>query len=185
MSAAATDGRRRRGQQRKTLILDAALEVIARDGASALTHRSIAEQAGIPLASVSYHFDGIDAVLINALERATDDLAAELRASPPGSTPAELADLLARELRAQRSLWIAGYELYLLAARRPGFAATALAWIDVVADHFAPSLDGDDRRAFQALVEGVCLHALLDRDRLDGERIRGVISAGWPQPARR
>lgn len=185
MSAATVDGRRRRGERRKALILDAAITVIGRDGVAALTHRSIAEQAGIPLASVGYHFDGIDAVLISALERATSDLAAELRASPPGSTPADLAALLARELSEQRTLWIAGYELYLLAARRPEFAATALSWIDVVADHFAPDLGGDERLAFEALVEGVCLHALLDRDRLDQKRLRGVIAAGWPQPAHR
>ena len=185
MNAAPIDGRRRRGQQRKAIILDAAIAVIAHDGVAGLTHRSIAERAGIPLASVSYHFDGIDAVLISALERATTDLAAELRASPPGSTPADLAALLARELRERRTLWIAGQELYLLAARRPELAAAALGWTDVVADHFTPNLEGDDRLAFKALIEGVCLHALLDQDRFDQKRLRGVLAAGWPEPARR
>jgi DNA-binding transcriptional regulator YbjK len=54
------DGRRERGRVRRELLLGAAVSVIAERGASELTHRSVAAEAGVSLASVTYHFPGID-----------------------------------------------------------------------------------------------------------------------------
>jgi DNA-binding transcriptional regulator YbjK len=53
--------------------LDAALRVVARDGAGALTHRAAAGEAGVSLASVTYHFDSIQ-----ELRRATFDHAGSI-----------------------------------------------------------------------------------------------------------
>ena len=62
------DGRLSRGQARRALLLDASVRVVARDGAGGLTHRAAAAEAGVSLASVSYHFASIQ-----ALRRATFD----------------------------------------------------------------------------------------------------------------
>jgi len=40
---------------RRTLIADSAIEIIARDGVRALTHRAVDREAGIPQGSTSYH----------------------------------------------------------------------------------------------------------------------------------
>jgi TetR/AcrR family transcriptional regulator, regulator of biofilm formation and stress response len=53
------DGRLERGRARRQLLLDAAVAVIATDGAGLLTHRAVAARAGVSLASVTYHFPGI------------------------------------------------------------------------------------------------------------------------------
>ncbi len=58
--SAQPDGRRERGRVRRELLLDAAVSVIAGRGASELTHRSVAAEARVSLASVTYHFPGID-----------------------------------------------------------------------------------------------------------------------------
>ncbi|MBE2320789.1 TetR family transcriptional regulator [Solirubrobacter sp. CPCC 204708] len=157
------DGRRARGEARRHQLIEATLAVIERDGLAGLTHRAVAEQAGVPLASASYHFRGIDELAATALNQVTDDLVAALRAEGDRSL-GRLAQLLADEVRDHRGQWIACYELYLLAIRRPQLRDQAFAWLDVIADTFAPTLTGTDRQAFQALVEGICLHTLL-RDR--------------------
>jgi DNA-binding transcriptional regulator YbjK len=54
------DGRLARGETRKLVLLDAAVRVIAREGAGNLTHRAIASEAKVSLASVTYHFPSIE-----------------------------------------------------------------------------------------------------------------------------
>jgi DNA-binding transcriptional regulator YbjK len=53
------DGRLARGELRKTLLLDAAVTVVAEHGYAALTHRAAAAEAGVSVASVTYHFPSI------------------------------------------------------------------------------------------------------------------------------
>jgi DNA-binding transcriptional regulator YbjK len=67
------DGRRRRGEARRALLLDAGVRVVARDGAGKLTHRAAAAEAGVSLASATYHFPSIQ-----ELRRATFDHAGSL-----------------------------------------------------------------------------------------------------------
>ncbi|MCU1557762.1 MAG: transcriptional regulator, TetR family [Microbacteriaceae bacterium] len=53
------DGRLARGDLRRTLLLDAAVTVVAEHGSGALTHRAAAAAAGVSVASVTYHFPSI------------------------------------------------------------------------------------------------------------------------------
>jgi DNA-binding transcriptional regulator YbjK len=54
------DGRLARGEARRQLLLDAAVRVIAREGAGNLTHRAVAIEAQVSLASATYHFPTIE-----------------------------------------------------------------------------------------------------------------------------
>ena len=47
-------GRQRRGEERRRQILHAALDVIGREGIGAVTHRTVASVAGVPLGSLTY-----------------------------------------------------------------------------------------------------------------------------------
>ncbi|MCC5951157.1 MAG: TetR family transcriptional regulator [Acidimicrobiia bacterium] len=60
------DGRRLRGDASRRRILDAATEVIAERGVASVTHRAVAEAAGVPLARVSYHYPRVDDLLVAA-----------------------------------------------------------------------------------------------------------------------
>jgi DNA-binding transcriptional regulator YbjK len=64
----ATAARRARGSQSRLAILDAALRVIARDGLAAANHRAIAAEAGVALASTTYHFDSLPQLHEQAFE---------------------------------------------------------------------------------------------------------------------
>lgn len=63
------DGRRERGAASRRRILDAAATLITRDGVRGLTHRAVAEEAGVPLARVGYHFSTVDDLMVAATSR--------------------------------------------------------------------------------------------------------------------
>jgi TetR/AcrR family transcriptional regulator, regulator of biofilm formation and stress response len=124
-------------QGRREQILEAALRVIGRSGREAVTHRAVAEEAGVPLGSTTYYFDSRDDLLAEALEHVAAEavrryarLAGELRSV---SSAEELADGLLSELIAaaeNRTAYIAEYELWLEARRRPELREAAQSWCD-------------------------------------------------------
>ncbi|MDA0184780.1 TetR family transcriptional regulator [Solirubrobacter phytolaccae] len=175
-----TDGRKARGEARRRQLVEATLAVIERDGLAGLTHRAVAEQAGVPLASASYHFASLDALAMTAFDHVTDELAVAF-GTEDEPTLALLAAVLADEVEQRPGLWLAGYELYLLAIRNPELRAGAWRWMEVIADTFAPDLTGPQRQAFQATVEGICLHTLLREEPYSASEIETLLALSWPR----
>jgi DNA-binding transcriptional regulator YbjK len=122
---------------RREQILEAALRVIGRAGVQAVTHRAVAEEAGVPLGSTTYYFDSRDDLIRQALEYvAASEVerygkrAEELRSV---KSARQLADRLIDELVAaaqDRIAYIAEYELWLEAGRRPELREAAQSWCD-------------------------------------------------------
>ncbi len=119
----ATPARQARGQERVEQILRAALVVIGRGGVAAVTHRSVAEQAGVPLGSMTYYFASKQELLREALRLHVSEDAGRLR-----RLAAELLEQGAPGERVVESFAellegghpdIAQFELYLEAARNP------------------------------------------------------------------
>jgi TetR/AcrR family transcriptional regulator, regulator of biofilm formation and stress response len=150
-----------RGQRREQ-ILDATLRLIGRSGRQAVTHRAVAEEAGVPLGSTTYYFDSRDDLLGQALEHVSalevdryDGLAEELRQL---NTPTELADRLLSELVSaaqDRTAYIAEYELWLEAGRRPELREAAQSWCDAEQRAVAGALEhlgSTDPRADASIV---------------------------------
>jgi TetR/AcrR family transcriptional regulator, regulator of biofilm formation and stress response len=126
-------------QGRREQILDATVRVIGRLGREAVTHRAVAEEAGVPLGSTTYYFDSRDDLLGQALEhvaRMEIERHAQLgEALLKAKTPRQLADLLLNELIFEvedRDAYIAEYELWLEAGRRPELREAATEWCDAV-----------------------------------------------------
>ena len=44
-----------------------------------MSHRAVAERSGVPLGSTTYHFRGLDDLLVTAVEWATEQYAEDLR----------------------------------------------------------------------------------------------------------
>lgn len=59
---------RRHDPERRRRIIDAAIRIVELKGISALSHRTVAAEAGVPLGSTTYHFAGLDDLLVAALE---------------------------------------------------------------------------------------------------------------------
>ena len=60
---------RRYDPERRQRIIDAAIRVAELKGIAALSHRTVAAEADVPLGSTTYHFAGLDELLVAALDR--------------------------------------------------------------------------------------------------------------------
>ena len=100
---ATADGRRARGELSRAAILEAALTVVADSGLPALTHRSVAVEAGVSPALVTYHFASSEHLRQQTLTFAADRVGATLEdlldATPTARDVPQVAAELARRLR--------------------------------------------------------------------------------------
>lgn len=161
------DRRLVRGERRRAQLIEATLTVIEREGVGGVSHRAVARLAGVSPSAALHHFATLDdllvAALISANERSIDAVEAV-------EDIAGLADLLAEHIVDARTRFVAVYELYLLAARRPALRPEAYRWIASV-EEAARRLGADEAgaRALCACLDGLGLQALLsdavpDRD---------------------
>src|SRR5919197_1233263 len=98
-----------RGAARRDAILRAAIALIGEEGSDALTHRAVAERAGVPLSATTYYFDSKEdlfreAVALAAREEVErlEDLVLALapRALTPAEWAREVAAFVAADLEA-------------------------------------------------------------------------------------
>lgn len=164
---------------RREAILDAALALIAAHGTEQLTHRSVAEHAGVPLGSTTYYFASRDELVREAFRRyvvrVLELLGAIHRAKPPRAA-AGVVELLVEIARRETSggwRWtlIVEHELMLRAARDPELAADFHGYERALASGLAEALEKlgapqpfDGARTLIALVRGFELDALTRPD---------------------
>lgn len=125
-----------RGRARRTAILDAAIDVVARDGTGAVTHRAVAKLAKVPLAATTYYFASRDDLLLEAFRHLTARRMAAYDAAfavLPERLSAEVAaagwaNALAVLLRDEPAAVVAEFEMHLEASRRPQLRAIHAAW---------------------------------------------------------
>ena len=138
------DGRRERGRVRRELLLDAAVSVIATRGASELTHRSVAAEAGVSLASVTYHFPGIDDLRSAAFDFAGSRVGLAFRAlvetqgNDVSGIPALAADYAVALVGENRKDTLAVYEMILAANRDDALKPVIRELDDHLADLLVP-----------------------------------------------
>jgi DNA-binding transcriptional regulator YbjK len=190
---------RPRGAARREALLDAVLWVVAEVGVDAVTHRRVAEVAGLPLASTTYWFESKEHLLTAALERAAERDIERLRAflddapdpaADPASDPISLvvrAILGPVEDSAQTSrVWLlATYALILEAARRPALRDVSMRWTDAYLEALSPLLavaGSRDPRSDAALLlaatDGLLVEQLVSDDSSDlAPRLRRLAEA--------
>lgn len=143
------------------------IAVVEERGVRNLTHRRVAEQAGVPLGSTTYFFDSLDDLLLAGLQLASADNVAHLRQVAERIRRGEPMDRVLAEAGAEivtthRARMIAEYELYIEAMRTPSLRDIALHWNDALAAGVRPFVDDD--AAADILVHayhGLLLDALL------------------------
>jgi TetR/AcrR family transcriptional regulator, regulator of biofilm formation and stress response len=130
---------RPRGAARREALLAAVLRIVAEVGPDAVTHRRVAEVAGLPLASTTYWFDSKEHLLTAALELAAErDTArllaygAEIEESDVDALDAVVAAIGECDDGSQpnRGSLIATFALLLEAARRPALQLIAQRWTE-------------------------------------------------------
>jgi TetR/AcrR family transcriptional regulator, regulator of biofilm formation and stress response len=126
-----------RGEARREAILRATLAIIGERGPDAVTHRAVAERAGVPLSATTYWFSSKEELLHESLllaareeterlERVVLDLAP--RELDVAEWSRELAATLAADLERDPAAHVAWNELALEAARRPELRPEIARW---------------------------------------------------------
>ncbi|MCX5393115.1 TetR family transcriptional regulator [Streptomyces sp. NPDC006482] len=115
-----------RNPERRTALLDAAIEVLADEGARGLTFRAVDARAGVPTGTSTNYFSDRDRLLSEVADRIFVRLTPEpgaidaaLLPEPSRALVVELMRWLARRLNAERTCYLGLFELRLEAARRP------------------------------------------------------------------
>src|SRR5690349_10084203 len=180
---------------RRTQLLDAAVEVVAEQGLGRLTHAAVDAMARVPTGSTVEQFPTARALLEGVTERCIER-ELEMAAGPdptiepsPAGIAAMFGRFVGRALGADRAVTLARYELQAGAARTPSLRAFYAVGADTV-DTWAVDLvtragshhPQRDVGIMANYVTGLVFHELaLPSPDLDAAgRIRGVIDAlGW------
>jgi DNA-binding transcriptional regulator YbjK len=162
------------------LLLQTTLRLIADDGIDAVTHRSVADAAGVPLGSTTYYFSSRQEMLREALEhfaRLEIETLNEHLDSVLGKRRSrlqlvdEFIDLLIPQLADERWRTVAQYALLQEAARRPELEAVCREWSEaweLALSGLFESLGSTDPRLeaqmFLAMLDGLLLGQLAAPD---------------------
>jgi TetR/AcrR family transcriptional regulator, regulator of biofilm formation and stress response len=131
---------------RRGAIVEATLRVIGARGADAVTHRAVAAEAGVPLASTTYYFASKEALVREAFELTIERslaLVADHAARSEGTVVDRLVALADAQLRDSEAPLAAQFELMLEAGRRPELRDLAAHW-DATYREALRALVGDD-----------------------------------------
>ncbi|MFI8090051.1 TetR/AcrR family transcriptional regulator [Streptomyces sp. NPDC086080] len=165
---------------RRDRILAATLDLIAEEGVAGVSHRKIAARAQVPLGSMTYHFTGIDDVLLEAFTRYSDHVVTLFEqhlsaATTPDQAREAVTDLIHTLSEGPRRDLILTQELYTLAARHGPYRALCQRWMrrsrDLLEHHFPPPT----ARRLDAFIEGLTLHRALDDDPPDRNLTREAV----------
>ncbi|HYH52466.1 MAG TPA: TetR family transcriptional regulator [Acidimicrobiia bacterium] len=166
--------RQDRSRRRREALLRAAIQLLGETGAKSVTHRAVAERAGVPLASTTYYFRSGQELVEEALKLHVAERVAELRAMAAmalqagGASATDIAERLAQFLvAAPTPILVAQYQMYLEAGRNPALqpaVAEALSAFEGLAASVLNALGARDPQsaaeAFVALLDGFALHRL-------------------------
>jgi TetR/AcrR family transcriptional regulator, regulator of biofilm formation and stress response len=166
--------RQDRSRARREALLRAAIELLGETGVKSVTHRAVAERAGVPPASTTYYFASVREIIEEALKLHVAERVAELEGlvetalSTSGASVTQLAERMATVLVAARTpTLVAQYEMYVEAGRNPALqpaATEALAAFEGLIARVLAALGARDPQAaaeaFFALFDGFALHRL-------------------------
>lgn len=182
-----------KNENRRRLIADAGLRVLARDGTRGLTHRAVDLETGVPTGTTSNYFRSRDALIEGLVERIGEKLAPseedlQRRASdtPGRALFADYIRDIVRRLTENRDVTIALFELRLESGRRPEVAAVLGAWLRAgfdadVAFNADAGLPGGRREIalFHYAIDGLLLDRLttpIDHDMPTDEIIDDLVA---------
>lgn len=175
-----TVAKRRLDPDRRSRIIDAALDVIAEYGVAGTTHRKVAEAADVPLGSMSYHFSGMEELLVEAFRRLAATVSARFMEllvaarTPDEARQAVVAIITDASWTNTRHLLLS-YELYAFGVRNPALQTVMRDWMEASRRALERHFDRDTARMLDALIEGLTIHRSVDPEPVDAMRIRAIV----------
>ncbi|MCO8273367.1 TetR family transcriptional regulator [Actinoplanes sp. TRM 88003] len=179
---------RRYDPDRKSRIVDAAIEVIADHGVAGTTSRRIAAAADVPLGSITYHFDNLEDLLEQAFRRHAELMSPRYEAHFEGVTDLAgfadaVTDLINGDAGGDPRDWAVSYELYLAALRNPTLRSVTDAWMRRSRTVLERFIDPVTARGIDAVIEGLVMHLILSTATDDRAETRTIVGRflGVPQ----
>jgi DNA-binding transcriptional regulator YbjK len=181
--ANATDGRLARGRERRRLLLNAAVRVVAAGGSGSLTHRAVATTADVSIASVTYHFASIGDLRRATFEHAGSIVGLELAdlvhaaSASIDDTPEICAGYALRLVAERRVETTAVFELIVASAHDEELRPIVALYHGMLADLLTP-FTGDPMRArtVGAAVQGILLVQLASPFSLDPDQLSSAVA---------
>ena len=160
---------RRHEPDRRNRLIDVTLDLIAEVGVAGISHRKIAARAGVPLGSMTYHFDGMDELLFESFARFAGTIIKRFEERLGAARTIDEARNAAVSLvhedltgpQAARDA-VLTFELYTLAAREPRFRTITREWMRRSRVELERHFDPDTAHQLDALIEGLAIHRILD-----------------------
>ncbi len=150
--------------ERRERILEAAMDLLQDGGIAAVSARAVASKTGVSVGSVSYHFDSVKALLLEAAHRIIG--LRELSLEDWGLTVTadtiakRLAELIHEQITTGRAITVVAYELYLLGLRDEDFRALSLETTAMLHRQLAKHVPDDEARHLAMVADGLQLHSL-------------------------
>lgn len=176
-------------------LLDAAVQVVARDGLDGVSYRSVAEEAGTTAGLVFYHFGSRESLILEAATRAGRRAVAHALPVAEHEDLDTFLDDLSRSAERDLSDHIFQYEMAFNSRRRPGVAErmaelyafygeeTARALAGLAPGEVSPAL----ARLVFAAIDGLVLQQIVfdDPERTDGgvRALRRTLRALFAEPS--
>jgi DNA-binding transcriptional regulator YbjK len=161
--------------------VDSALEVLARDGVAGITHRAIAEEADVPLGSITYHFATLDDIVQLAFQTHVEKLAQRFEERLASCAPgADLIDCIVvaitDDLAANPNELAVTYELYGNTVRRADNKRITQAWMDRAQDALAKHFDPATAHLLDVVIEGLMVHMSVAQQPISRDTVRALLT---------
>jgi DNA-binding transcriptional regulator YbjK len=172
-------GRGPNDPRRAERIVEGAMRLIARSGVESLTHRKIAQEAGVPLGSTTYYFGSHDDIIIAALERAMAEDTEKLEGWADGIHGREdVAAALTRRIMedsADREREVMWYRLYLWGATSPATQELSYRWNQLMTTILARFVDADTAEVLSTLYDALLMRVMTSGGRTEERDVARVI----------
>lgn len=161
--------------------MESALAVLARDGVAGITHRAIAEQADVPLGSITYHFATLDDIVQLAFRTHVEKLAERfeqrLAQCAPGSDLIDcITAAITDDLAANPNELAVTYELYGDTVRRADNKRLTQAWMDRAQDALAQYFDRATAHLLDVVIEGLMVHMSVAQQPISKDAVRALLA---------
>lgn len=149
---------------RRDRIVTATIHLLQDSGIAKVTARAVADAAGVPVGSVSYYFDSLPSLLLEASRRVMEQrhqtLAVWRKTVTAGTVVERVAELVHHQLTDDRALTVVAYELYILGLRDSRFREVSDTSIRVLREHLADFCSPTRAAQLAATADGFQLESL-------------------------
>lgn len=164
---------------RRNVILEATLDVVAERGTAGTTMRRVAERADVPLGSMTYYFEGKQPLLIEAFTLLAERFSRAFREQLSAATTADEArdavtDIICGPF-GDAGTQVLNFELYSFASCDEAVRTVVRGWMAESRAALQLHFDAVTARGIDALIEGLMIHNSFDENPATREQIAELV----------